>query len=432
MLDRIIQWSLDNRLLVVVGAIALIVYGGIVAARTPIDVFPDLTVPTVTVLTEAHGLAPEEVEALVTVPLESVLNGTSGVFRVRSNSAVGLSLIFAEFELGTDIYRARQLVTEKLQQVELPVGVEPPVLGPISSTMGEIMLVSMSSLGETSDMDLRSLADWIVRPRLLAITGVSQVIVIGGELKQYQVIVDPERLVDYDLSLEDVTQAVEEANAVSPGGFMERTNEEFLIRGRGRVSQIEDLAQSVVTIRDGSPVLIEHIAEVRLGAAIKRGDGSFNMEPAVVVTIQKQPNANTLELTEEIETTLASVQRTLPDDVSIDAEAFQQANFIELAIGNVRRAMIEGGVLVSVVLFLFLWNFRTTLISLTAIPLSLVTAILAMSYFGISINTMTLGGLAIAIGELVDDAIVDVENVFRRLKQNVAMGNPETVLTVVL
>ena len=431
MLDRIIQWSLDNRLLVVVGAIGLLVYGGIIAARTPIDVFPDLTVPMVTVLTEAHGLAPEEVEALVTVPLESVLNGTSGVFRVRSNSAVGLSLIFAEFELGTDIYRARQLVTEKLQQVELPVGIEPPVLGPISSTMGEIMLVSMSSRGETSDMDLRSLADWIVRPRLLAITGVSQVIVIGGDLKQYQVIVDPDRLVDYDLSLEDVSHAVEEANAVSPGGFMERTNEEFLIRGRGRVSQIEDLAQSVVTIRDGRPVLIEHIAEVRLGAAIKRGDGSFNMEPAIVVTIQKQPNANTLELTAEIEATLESLQRTLPGDVSIDAEAFQQANFIELAVGNVRRALIEGGVLVSVVLFLFLWNFRTTFISLTAIPLSLLTAILAMNYFGISINTMTLGGLAIAIGELVDDAIVDVENVFRRLKQNVDMGNPQKVATVV-
>ncbi len=431
MLDRIIQWSLDNRLLVVVGAIGLLVYGGIIAARTPIDVFPDLTVPMVTVLTEAHGLAPEEVEALVTVPLESVLNGTSGVFRVRSNSAVGLSLIFAEFELGTDIYRARQLVTEKLQQVELPVGIEPPVLGPISSTMGEIMLISMSSRGETSDMDLRSLADWIVRPRLLAITGVSQVIVIGGDLKQYQVIVDPDRLVDYDLSLEDVSHAVEEANAVSPGGFMERTNEEFLIRGRGRVSQIEDLAKSVVTIRDGRPVLIEHIAEVRLGAAIKRGDGSFNMEPAIVVTIQKQPNANTLELTAEIETTLESLQRTLPGDVSIDAEAFQQANFIELAVGNVRRALIEGGVLVSVVLFLFLWNFRTTFISLTAIPLSLLTAILAMNYFGISINTMTLGGLAIAIGELVDDAIVDVENVFRRLKQNVDMGNPQKVATVV-
>ncbi len=431
MLDRIIQWSLDNRLLVVVGAVGLLIYGGIVAARTPIDVFPDLTVPTVTVLTEAHGLAPEEVEALVTVPLESVLNGTSGVFRVRSNSAVGLSLIFAEFELGTDIYRARQLVTEKLQQVELPDGIESPVLGPISSTMGEIMLVSMISTGETSNMDLRSLADWIVRPRLLAITGVSQVIVIGGDLKQYQVIVDPTRLVDYDLSLEDVSHAVEDANAVSPGGFMERTNEEFLIRGRGRVSQIEDLAQSVITIRDGRPVLIEHVAEVRLGAAIKRGDGSFNMEPAIVVTIQKQPNANTLELTEEIETILESLELTLPDDVSIDAEAFQQANFIELAVGNVRRALIEGGVLVSVVLFLFLWNFRTTFISLTAIPLSLVTAICAMSYFGISINTMTLGGLAIAIGELVDDAIVDVENVFRRLKQNVAMGNPEKISTVV-
>ena len=431
MLNRVIQWSLENRLLVIVGAAVLLVYGGIVALRTPIDVFPDLTAPTVTVLTEAHGLAPEEVESLITVPLESALNGTSGVFRVRSNSAPGLSLVFVEFELDTDIYRARQLVTEKLQQVRLPEDVDPPALGPISSTMGEIMLISMRAEGETSAMDLRSLADWVLRPRLLAITGVSQVTVIGGDLKQYQVLVDPARLVDYDLSLEEVTQAVGEANAVGTGGIMARPNEEFLIRGLGRVSNLDDLAESVVAVRDGRPVLVRHVAEVRLGAALKRGDGSFNMQPATVITIQKQPNVNTLELTAQIEATLEALGATLPDDVAIDAEAFQQARFIELAVGNVRQALLEGGVLVAVVLFLFLWNFRTTLISLTAIPLSLLTSVLAMSYFGISINTMTLGGLAIAIGELVDDAIVDVENVFRRLKQNAASANPEGVLTVV-
>ncbi len=431
MLNRIIRWSLDNRLLVIVGAAILLVYGGVVASRTPVDVFPDLTAPTVTVLTEATGLAPEEVEALVTVPLETALNGTSGVFRVRSNSATGLSLVFAEFELDTDIYRARQLVTEKLQQVRLPEDVAPPVLGPISSTMGEIMLISMRAEGETSAMDLRSLADWVLRPRLLAIAGVSQVTVIGGDLRQYQVLVDPARLVDYGLSLEEVTEAVRESNAVGTGGIMERPNEEFLIRGRGRVSNPDDLAESVVAIRTGRPVLVRNVADVRLGAAVKRGDGSFNAQPATVITIQKQPNANTLELTAEIETTLAELSATLPGDIVIDSEAFQQARFIELAVGNVRQALLEGGVLVAVVLFLFLWNFRTTLISLTAIPLSLLTSVLVMNYFGIGINTMTLGGLAIAVGELVDDAIVDVENVFRRLKQNAALPNPENVGAVV-
>ena len=431
MLNRIIRWSLDNRLLVIVGAAILLVYGGIVASRTPVDVFPDLTAPTVTVLTEATGLAPEEVEALVTVPLETALNGTSGVFRVRSNSATGLSLVFVEFELDTDIYRARQLVTEKLQQVRLPEDVSPPVLGPISSTMGEIMLISMRAEGETSAMDLRSLADWVLRPRLLAITGVSQVTVIGGDLRQYQVLVDPARLLDYGLSLEEVTEAVREANAVGTGGIMERPNEEFLIRGRGRVSTPDDLAESVVAVREGRPVLVRNVADVRMAPAVKRGDGSFNAQAAAVITIQKQPNANTLELTAEVETTLAELSATLPGDIAIDSEAFQQARFIELAVGNVRQALLEGSVLVAVVLFLFLWNFRTTLISLTAIPLSLLTSVLVMSYFGIGINTMTLGGLAIAVGELVDDAIVDVENVFRRLKQNAALTKPENVGTVV-
>ena len=431
MLNRIIQWSLDNRLLVVVGAGLLLVFGGIAAVRTPVDVFPDLTAPTVTVMTEAHGLAPEEVEALITVPLESVLNGSSNVFRVRSNSAAGLSLVFVEFELDTDIYRARQLVTEKLGQVQLPADVSPPVLGPISSTMGEIMLISVRAGTETSAMELRSLADWVVRPRLLSITGVSQVTIIGGDLRQYQVLVDPAKLVDFSLSLEEVADAVTEANAVSSGGFMLRPHEEFLIRGQGRVNTVEDLGDSVIAVRDGRPVLVRHVADVQLGPALKRGDGSFNLQPSVVLTIQKQPNANTIELTSEIEETLRGLEATLPTDIAIDLEAFQQARFIELAVGNVRRALLEGSLMVTVVLFLFLWNFRTTLISLTAIPLSLMTAVLTMSYFGIGINTMTLGGLAIAIGELVDDAIIDVENVFRRLKQNAAQGHLESPATIV-
>src|SRR5918998_382962 len=372
MLNRIIQWSLHNRLLVVVAAVALLVYGGIMALQTPVDVFPDLTAPTVTVLTESHGLAPEEVESLVTLPIEASMNGTTGVYRVRSNSAIGISIVFVEFEFGTDIFRARQLVTEKLQQVRLPAGVPPPVLGPISSTMGEIMEISMTSK-TTSPMELRSIADWTVRPRLLGVPGVSQVMIIGGETKQYQVLVDPARLADHGLTLEQVVEAVSASNANAAGGFLERTNEEFLIRGRARVYTPEDLANSVITVREGVPVLIKNVATVQAGPALKRGDGSFNAQPA----------------------------------------------------------LIEGGIMVTVVLFLFLWNFRTTFISLTAIPLSLIAAILAMRYFGLSINTMTLGGLAIAIGELVDDAIVDVENVFRRLRQNAQSATPEPTLSVI-
>jgi len=430
MLNKIIQWSLDNRLLVIVGAVALLIYGGLVAFRSPVDVFPDLTAPTVTILTESHGLAPEEVESLVTLPIESAMNGTAGVFRVRSNSAIGISIVFVEFNFDTDIYRARQLVNEKLQQVRLPSGVSPPVLGPISSTMGEIMLISMTSQ-KTSPMELRSLADWVVRPRLLGVGGVSQVSVIGGERKQYQVLVDPGRLADYGLTLKEVTRAVGNSNVNASGGFLERPNEEFLIRVRGRAHSPEDLGNAIVAVRDGAPILLKNVATVQAGATLKRGDGSFNMKPAVVATIQKQPNANTLEVTEKIETTLANLKATLPPDVTINTEAFQQADFIKRAVGNVQEALIEGGVLVIVILFLFLWNFRTTFISLTAIPLSLLAAILVMSYFGITVNTMTLGGLAIAIGALVDDAIIDVENVFRRLKQNAQRATPEPVARVV-
>ena len=430
MLNRIIQWSLRNRLLVVIAAVALLIYGGYVTTRTPVDVFPDLTAPTVTILTESHGLAPEEVESLVTLPIEAAMNGTAGVYRVRSNSAIGISIVFVEFNLDTDIYRARQLVNEKLQQVRLPAGVPLPVLGPISSTMGEIMLISMTST-KTSPMELRSIADWTVRPRLLGVTGVSQVMIIGGETKQFQVLVDPAKLADYGLTLEKVVEAVSASNANAAGGFLERTNEEFLIRGRARVYTPEDLASSVITVRDDTPILIGNVATVQAGAALKRGDGSFNMQPAVVATIQKQPNANTLEVTEQIETTLANLKSTLPADVRIDTKAFQQSDFINRAVGNVRASIIEGGIMVTVVLFLFLWNFRTTFISLTAIPLSLITAILVMNYFNISINTMTLGGLAIAIGALVDDAIIDVENVFRRLKQNAHSPTSAPVIDVI-
>jgi CzcA family heavy metal efflux pump len=430
MLNNIIHWSIKNRLVVVIAVIGLLIYGGIVAFRAPIDVFPDLTAPTVTILTESHGMAPEEVEALVSLPIEAVMNGTADVFRVRSNSAAGISIVFVEFNLGTDIYRARQLVTEKLGQVRLPAGIRPPVLGPIASTMGEISLISITSK-TTSPMELRSLADWVVRPRLLGVPGVAQVMVIGGETKQYQVLVDPAKLRDYNLTLKQVMDAVGDANANSSGGFLEQPADEYMIRARGRVNNLDDLAYSVITVKNGTPILVKNIASVRFGSALKRGDGSFNMQSDVVATIQKQPNANTLEVTRQIDEALASLKSTLPDDVTIDTKAFQQAAFIERAIGNVKESLAEGGILVAIILFLFLWNFRTTLISLTAIPLSLITAVIAMTYFGITINTMTLGGLAIAIGELVDDAIVDVENVFRRLRLNAQSGKPEPPSTVI-
>ena len=430
MLNKIIQWSIKNRLIVVIGAAVLLIYGGIVAMRAPVDVFPDLTAPTVTILTESHGMAPEEVEALVSLPIESSMNGTAGVFRVRSNSAAGISIVFVEFNFGTDIYRARQLVTEKLGQVRLPAGIRPPVLGPIASTMGEIMLISMTSK-TTSSMELRSLADWVIRPRLLGVPGVAQVMIIGGDTKQYQVLVDPAKLRDYGLTLKEVSDAVGGANVNASGGFMERPDLEYFVRARGRVNTLDDLANSVVAVRNTTPILVKNVADVRIGPAIKRGDGSFNMHSDVVATVQKQPNANTLEVNAQVEAALAGLKSTLPDDVTIDTKAFQQAAFINRAVENVKQALLEGGLLVTVVLFLFLWNFRTTFISLTAIPLSLVTAVITMTYFGISVNTMTLGGLAIAIGELVDDAIIDVENVFRRLRLNAQSGMTESPATVI-
>src|SRR5262252_6365303 len=288
MLNKIIQWSIKNRLVVVIAAIGLLNYGGIVAFRAPIDVFPDLTAPTVTILTESHGMAPEEVEALVSLPIEAAMNGTAGVYRVRSNSAAGISIVFVDFNLGTDIYRARQLVTEKLGQVRLPAGIRPPVLGPISSTMGEIVLISMTSK-TTSAMDLRSLADWVIRPRLLGVPGVAQIMIIGGDTRQYQVLVDPAKLRDYNLTLKEVEAAVGAANMNASGGFMERPDLEYFVRARGRINSLDDLGNSVIAVRNNTPILIKNVADVRLGAALKRGDGSFNSHPDVVATIQKQP-----------------------------------------------------------------------------------------------------------------------------------------------
>ncbi|MEX0820770.1 MAG: efflux RND transporter permease subunit [Rhodothermales bacterium] len=421
MLNRTIKWALANRVVTLFGAAVLLALGAWAALTTPVDVFPDLTAPTVTVLTESHGMAPEEVETLVTFPIESAVNGASGVRRVRSSSAQGISIVWVEFDWGTDIFRARQIVSEKLQLVgaQLPNDLDPPVLAPITSIMGEIMLIGMTS--EVHDrMAVRSAADWVVRRRLLSLDGVAQVIPIGGEVKQYQVRVDPEALRAYDVSLHEVLTAAETSNENAAGGIYQDSGREILIRGIGRVRQVEDIARTVVATRAGTPVLLGDVAEVAVGPAPRFGTASVDAEPAVILSIQKQPDANTLALTERIDEELASIQRQLPDGMQIDRGIFRQANFIDLAVDNVIEALRDGAILVVLILFLFLWNLRTTAISVLAIPLSLSVALVVMKLLGITINTMTLGGMAIAIGALVDDAIIDVENVFRRLKENVA------------
>ena len=424
MFERLIRISLSNRLIVLAGSALFLVLGTWVALRLPVDVFPDLTAPTVTVLTEAHGLAAEEVETLVTFPIETSVNGATGVRRVRSSSAAGISIVWVEFDWGTDIFVARQIVSEKLQTAgaSLPEGVDRPILAPISSIMGEIMLIAVTEDQQSSEtvdqMDLRSVADWTIRRRLLSVPGVSQVVPIGGEVKQYQILVSPERLAAFDLALTDVLHAAEQSNISFAGGAYMDAGQEYLIRGTGRVRSIEDIGASIVAVRGDVPVLVRDVADVRIGPATKFGDGSVNGQPAVIIMVQKQPNANTLELTERIEETIEEVRRTLPAGITVNTAIFRQADFIRVAIANVVDALRDGAVLVVVVLFFFLGNLRTTVISALAIPLSLIAAIFVFQGFKITINTMTLGGLAIAIGALVDDAIIYVENVFRRLKEN--------------
>ncbi len=420
MLDRLIQWSLQNRLFVVVASAVLLLAGAWTAVRMPVDVFPDLTAPTVTVLTEAHGMATEEVETLVTFPVETAVNGATGVRRVRSSTSHGISIVWVEFDWGTDIFQARQVVTERLQLVgsQLPPGVLPPMLAPISSIMGEIMLIGVTGDERVSPTDLRLLADWTLRRRLLAVPGVSQVVPIGGEVKQYQILVAPERMRAFGVTLPEVMEAAEGANINASGGvFMER-GQEYLIRGIGRVQSLADIAGTVIATREGTPVLIGDVAEVVIGAAPKLGEASVNASPAVVLSVQKQPETNTLELTRLIDETLAEIEATLPEGMTINRGVFRQADFIRTAVDNVIEALRDGAFLVVLILFLFLWSGRTTFISVLAIPLSLVVAIFALKALGITINTMTLGGMAIAIGALVDDAVIDVENVFRRLRLN--------------
>lgn len=426
MLNRIIRFSLNNRLLVIAASFLLLLTGTYTATKMEVDVFPDLTAPTVVVLTEAHGMAPEEVERLVTFPVETAVNGAGNVRRVRSSSSAGISIVWVEFEWGTDIYRARQIVNEKISIVsnQLPFGVSAPVMAPQSSIMGEIMLISVTGT-TTSKMDTRTIADWQIRPLLLSIGGVSQVVVIGGEYKQFQILASPQKMKYYNVSLNELLKASEQANQNAAGGFMSEYSNEYIVRGVGRTSDLNELGRSLIKTVNGNPVKIEDVAEIKIGSAIKIGDGSLKGNSAVIMTVMKQPGTNTLELTDKIDNALANLKKTLPQDLTINTQIFRQADFINASIGNIQKTLIEGSLFVIIILFLFLMNWRPTFISLIAIPVSLLTAILTLKWLGFTINTMSLGGMAIAIGALVDDAIIDVENVFKRLKQNAAKPDAE-------
>lgn len=432
MLTRLIEFSLRNRLLVLAASLLIAIYGIFVFFRLPIDVFPNLNKPTVTILTETEGLAPEEVEALVSIPLETSLNGAPGVNRVRASCGIGLSIIYVEFDWGTDIYHARRIVEERIRLSEqrLPVGINPQ-LGPVSSIMGEVLLIGVTSkTGKTSPMEMRTFADWNLRPQLLSIRGVSQVISMGGEQKQYQVFLSPEKMAAYQITLQEVETTIAQAQANTPGGFLDLRNQEVLVRNIGRSAKLEDLARTVVTEREGRPVYLHQIADVKFGARVKRGDAGVNGNQAVILTVQKQPGVDTVELTKRIEASLATLENSIADDLQIEI-IFKQATFIKTAVNNVKHAVLEGAVFVVIVLVLFLLNFRTTFITLTAIPFSFAVTFLYFHFKGISINTMTLGGLVVAVGMVVDDAIVDVENVFRRLRENKQASNPKPILRVI-
>ncbi len=434
MIDALIRWSLGHRTIVVALAAGFLVWGGWTASRIPLDVLPDLTAPTVTILAEAPGMDPLEIESLVTFPIESALNGAAGVRRVRSATAVGVAVVWVEFDWGQDINRARQTVTEKLTLVSgsLPPDVQPPFLAPVSSIMGEVLFVDLES-DRHSPLELRTVAETVVRRRLLALPGVSQVIATGGEQKQYEVALDPARLAAHQVSLAEVEEALRDANRNATAGFQVAEGQEYLVRGLGRLTDIDAIAAVSVKTADGTPVLVRDVGTVREGAAIKRGDGSHNARPAVILGIQKQPGVNTLDLTAQIDATLDDIQRALPEGMQIHRDLFRQADFIEQSLNNLFIRLLEGAGLVILVVVLFLMNGRAALITILALPLSSLAAVVVMNRFGLTINVMSLGGLAIAIGELVDDAIIDVENVSRRLRENATLAEADrrSVLDVV-
>lgn len=420
MLNKIIRFSLHNRLIVLVAAVALIILGGFTAHNTEVDVFPDLNAPTVVVMTEAKGMAAEEVEQLVTFPIETAVNGATGVRRVRSSSTAGFSVVWVEFDWSTDIYIARQIVSEKLSAManELPDNVGTPTLGPQSSILGEVLIVGLTT-DSTSMLDLRTLADWTIRPRLLSIGGVAQVSVLGGDIKEYQILIHPQKMKHFGVSLSDVLNATTGMNQNTNGGTIYEYGNEYIIRGLVSSDNIEDIGDAVVKSTNNIPVTLADIAEVKVGPQTPRlGVASEKGKPAVLMTVTKQPNTGTIELTEKLEDALKDLQKNLPSDINVSTDVFRQSRFIESSIDNVKTSLYEGAIFVVIVLFLFLANTRTTVISLITLPVSLLVSILVMHYMNLSINTMSLGGLAIAIGSLVDDAIVDVENVWKHLREN--------------
>jgi len=419
MLNKILSFSLENRLVVLLVAALLSVTGIYIARNMNVDVFPDLTAPTVAILTEAHGMEPEEVEKLVTYQIETALNGSPNVRRIRSSSATGISIVWIEFEWGTDIYRARQIVSERIPMVQenLPAGVGTPTMAPISSIMGEIMFLGIHS-DSLTPMELRTLADWTIRPRIKSLSGVANVLVMGGDYKQYQVLANPEKLKYYDVTITELFQKVKESNINVPGGYINQYGSQYNIKGSGRIYSIEELKESVLKTVNGQTIKIKDVADVIIGASDKIGDASLNVKPVVVLTISKQPQVNTLELTKRLDETIADLSKTLPKSVQLESHIFRQSDFIEASISNLNRTLLEGAFFVVIVLFIFLMNWRTTVISLVAIPISLLVSIIVLKLLGYTINTMSLGGLAIAIGALVDDAIIDVENVFKRLREN--------------
>lgn len=426
MLNKIIRFSLENKLLVLLTAVLLTLGGMYTASDMDVDVFPDLTAPTVVVMTDAHGMAAEEVERLVTFPIETAVNGATDVRRVRSNSSLGFSFVWIEFDWGTDIFKARQVVSEKLISISgnMPLGVSSPVLAPQSSVMGEILFIGLQA-DSTSMMELRTIADWNIKPVLLATGGVSQVTIIGGDYKQYQILADPQKMKFYNVSLEELAETCKAISQNSTGGVVRQYGNEYTVRGVARTFDLEELGNSYIKQINGHPVRVNDVAEVVIGSAVKMGYASQNASPAVILSISKQPKVNTLELTQRIEKNLFELSKTLPKDVRLDTKIFRQADFIEKSVSNVQRALMEGSVFVIIILFLFLGSFRTTIISVLAIPLSLLVAVLVFKLLGITINTMSLGGMTIAIGSLVDDAIIDVENVFKRLRQNHAKPKEE-------
>ncbi|MGZ9128751.1 MAG: efflux RND transporter permease subunit [Candidatus Binatia bacterium] len=428
----LVTQSLRNRLLVLAAAVALIAYGLFAVSRLPVDVFPDLNKPTVTIMTEAEGYAPPEVEQLVTFPIETQMNGVPGVTRVRSVSGIGLSIVYVEFDWGTDIYRNRQQVVERLALVreQLPPNTTPQ-LGPISSIMGQILLVAVTGADATA-MEVRETADFVIRPRLLSIPGVAQVIPMGGEVRQYRVAPNPPALRALSVSYEQVEKALAQFGTNAGGGFTDQYSREYLIRNIGRTTSLEDLRNVVVARSNGGPVYLWQVASVEFAAKVKRGDAGYMGNSAVIISIEKQPSVDTVRLTRQIEDALAELTATLPKGIKADQILFRQSNFIETSIKNLERVLLEAAFVVAVVLFAFLLNWRTTLISLTAIPVSILTTGIVFYLFGLSINTMTLGGIAIAIGELVDDAVVDVENIFRRLRENRTAKDPQPVTEVII